>query len=339
MEVKRDLLNHFKYIQNSLRDVNGEAFLNMQTFVLELRLGNRLFKLYPQFVIFVDGNIRYRQAFDGDVIRFAGWHLSANRDPFSFGQKLKFKRLLIDNGFATPAYSTDVNGAPKNILIKKNVSTFGEEIHGPFCSAHDYDTKTQDGEYYEQFMAGEIIKIWYWNHRPVCLEIKEMPAIQGDGKSSIAELIGRKLTRNNNKPNLKKVEDFLRFDGKSMDFVLANGQHQVIDFRYTSDFCLSDDIEEVNLSTSRDSAHEVILRKLGELLWRTLQGEHYGNTVYTVDAIADSENRLWFLEANPNPFIHPYCYPSMIRGLVEEQQVSMLSALVNRRIEIAAAQA
>src|SRR2546426_11602611 len=47
------------------------------------------------------------------------------------------------------------------------------------------------------------------------------------------------------------------------------------------------------------------LPKLGQAIWESLPQVWRAAAIYTVDAIRDVEGRLWFLEVNFFPFIHP----------------------------------
>ncbi len=317
MEIRKELLNHFKKVQEGLRQVNGEAFLSMETFIVEVRLGDRLYKLYPHFVVPTNGATAYTPTFFLHVIRFAGWRAHFYVTPFSFARKLKFKELLLQHKFTTPDYSTAIDSPLRDVIVKKDISSFGTKIKGPFRSASDCMINVQEGEFYEKFIPGQIIKIWFWNHRPVCLEIKDMPIVVGDGHSTISDLIEKKPTRSGNKPNLKIVAETLAFYRKDLTTVLQKGQPQIINFRYTADFGLFEETEEINLSTTKDPRFNDELWQLGKILWDVLYREGYNNVAFTVDAMLDANNKLWFLEANPNPFIHPAIYPAMIKGLAD----------------------
>ncbi len=328
METKRDLLNHFKWLQDGVAQVQGEAFLNLQSFTAEVRLGNRVHLLFPHFVVLVDGNTLYSSEFSHDVIRFAGWRPTRRIEPFSFARKLKFKELLEQNGIPTPAFSFSDGKTLNDVLIKKDISSFGADIKGPYRSSSDAQLDVAQGEFFERFAEGRIVKVWFWNHRPVCVEMKSMPEVIGDGRSSIKDLVLRKPTRLGDEPRLEPISELLRFYSKTLDTVLPQGNRQLIDFRYTSQFGRPQDVVEVDLSAARDLRFDRPLRSLGELLYGQLLQESRPLAAYSVDAILDSQDKLWFLEANPNPFIHPLVYPHMIRGLADMQQQQQRNHLV-----------
>jgi hypothetical protein len=50
-------------------------------------------------------------------------------------------------------------------------------------------------------------------------------------------------------------------------------------------------------------------------LWRSIPEPLRPASLYTVDAIADAEERIWLLEMNCNPAVHPDAYPVMFEGL------------------------
>lgn len=318
METKRDLLNHFRKLQEAVKSLNGEAYLSLQTFIVEIRLANQLYRLYPHFVTNLNGKRLFTSLFSPelDLIRFAGWRLNPGTPcirPFSFANKLQFKNLLLQYNFVVPEYSQDSTCQLANVIIKKDASSFSENIKGPFHKSSEHALNCQDGEYYEKFVLGKIVKVWYWNHRPVCLEIKNMPYITGDGLSCIADL----LSRTSIKHDLSKVSVLVSYFGRDLRTILPKGEKQIIDFRYISEFDFPEDVLEVNLLSTKDPRFEQEIWRLGEMLSNQLRSEGYGTVIYTVDAILDSEDKLCFLEANPNPFIHPDMYPVMVNGLSE----------------------
>jgi hypothetical protein len=57
------------------------------------------------------------------------------------------------------------------------------------------------------------------------------------------------------------------------------------------------------------------LEEAGRILWKEIPDPMRQDTVYTVDAILDSRDCLWFLEMNSNPQVHPDVYLPMLRNL------------------------
>lgn len=313
MEAKRQLLNHFTKLQQGLAQVRADAFLNLQTFLVEVRVQNKVYRLFPQFVARMNGKKVYTWRFSADVIRFSGWRPYFERAVPEIGQKLKFKALLTQYGFATPLFATSAETDLADVIVKKNVSSFGTEIHGPFKSPRERPLDVGAGEYYEKFVLGDIVKIWFWNTQPVCLERRPMPCVVGNGRHTISKLAQKKIARRKKMPKWDKVTQLLSFYGKDLETVLAPKARQIVDFRYASVFSGPRVVTEVDLLA--DLAGHTELPKLGQTIWNALPPDTREHVVYSVDAIIDPEGKLWFLEVNLNPFVHPNVYPLMIASL------------------------
>jgi len=312
MEVKRSLLNHFKQLQQGLAQAHAEAFINVQTFVVEVRLQNKVYRLYPQFVARIEGKKVYTAQFSPDVLRFSGWRPYFDRAVPELAQKLKFKALLSQHGFATPPFATNANTDLTDVIVKKSRSSFGAQIRGPFASASQYKLDIAADEYYEKFILGDIVKIWFWNTQPVRLEKKAMPRIVGNGRANISRLAQKRMRRKK-MPPWERLSELLAFYGRNLETVLAPKETQIVDFRYTSIFSRPKDIEETDLLADTGGFAE--LPKLAQVFCSTLPADIREHVVYSIDAILDGENKLWFLEVNFNPFVHPSVYPLMIASL------------------------
>jgi hypothetical protein len=57
-------------------------------------------------------------------------------------------------------------------------------------------------------------------------------------------------------------------------------------------------------------------KQFGPVFWQSIPEDLRGfGTLYSVDAIADEQDRLWLLEMNCNPAMHPDLYFGMFEGL------------------------
>lgn len=314
MELKRNLLNHFKQLQLGLEQVGAEAFMNLQTFLVEVRLQNKIYRLFPRFIAKTAGKKVYTWRFSADVIRFSGWWPYLERMVPEIGQKLKFKALLEQHGFATPPFATDPRADLAGVLVKKSLSSSDAGIRGPFRFTHDYSIDAAAGEYYEKFIIGEIVKVWFWNAQPVRMERKKMPHVTGNGRATIARLAQQKIGRQKEKISpWESVLELLAFYGKTLDTVLGPKETQIIDFRYISVFSCRKEIKEFDLLGNSGDFPD--LSKVGQLVWQTLSADLRDYWIYAIDAILDDENKLWFLAANFNPVVHPSVYPLMVASL------------------------
>lgn len=315
MEFKRNLLNHFKRLQRGLTKADHtEAFLNVATFIVEVRIANRVYRLYPLFLSNVDDKKVYTPQFGPHVLRFGGWRPYFNRPVPDAGRKLLFKKLLAKHGLPTPDFATALPCDLKDVLVKRDISSFGQELRGPFKSTKSLNLDPAEGEFCERFILGEIVKIWFYRAKPKCMEIKPMPTVVGDGRSTIRELAEKRRSRAGNPADWQFVEGFLAYFGRKLEDRLSDGERQIIDYRYMTAFAKRKETRDVRLPAEDEKGAD-ILPAVGDVIWNSLTEVWRDDAMYSVDAIRDSNGKFWFLEANFSPFIHPHLYPPMIRGL------------------------
>ena len=118
MESKRVMLNHFKRLQQAVINAHGEAFLNLITFMVEIRLENRVYQLYPLFVTPHEGNYVYSAQLTQESLRFIGWRPYFNREVPEIGKKLSFKKLLQKEKITVPKTSQKTDGKLKDVILK-----------------------------------------------------------------------------------------------------------------------------------------------------------------------------------------------------------------------------
>jgi hypothetical protein len=104
------------------------------------------------------------------------------------------------------------------------------------------------------------------------------------------------------------------YEGGSLDEVPAAGQTVTVDFRYGSSEVTTQSSNTNQLPTLADSEIVRQLVAAGPHFMAAIPEEQRG-ALYTVDGIADHEDRVWFLEANCHPLIHPDAYLGMFEGL------------------------
>ena len=330
---KNQLMNHFKDLLPVLERLGAEASLNIRNFQAELRASGRSYTLYPQFVKFENGRRKYNIKFERDVGAFIGWSPYFNKTWPLSTEKLKFKAYATANGLATPEYSTDPGADLDDVLVKKSVSSFAEDILGPFRSSKEHPVDPGIGQFYERFVRGRIAKIFYLESRAVCLELEKPASVTGDGRRTIGQLLeariafgaqrgGAERAAENQGRGRERVARYLAFLGKSTADVPEAGAVQPIDFRYASGFGVPADLDNIDLTQNPVPELARQLELIGERLWDGIPADIRAGTLYTVDAILDADNKLWLLEMNSNPFIHPFVYAPMLEGLLQGRYAS-----------------
>jgi hypothetical protein len=324
---KGDLLEHFKHLQKSIDRVGGEAILSLANFSVLIRRDGDDKALYPQFLAVSAGVRQYTQTFSMNARQFIGWLPYYNKRWEIATSKLAFKRYALAHDIRTPDYSTDANADMADVIVKRSVSSFGAWIRGPFRSSRDTALSPDHGEYYERLVAGKIIKAWFWNAIPVCMEQDTMPTLIGDGMSTIAALTLKRF-RGQKRPLpdrirqtaleknvIDKVGQMAAYLGHDMDTVLPYRQSLLADFRYASELALPSHRKIVDLRSPVPSEIAPQLAAIGKALWAGIPATARHDTLFTVDAILDAENRLWTLEMNSNPFVHPLAYPLIVAAM------------------------
>ena len=104
----------------------------------------------------------------------------------------------------------------------------------------------------------------------------------------------------------------ITFIGKNLESVIPEKQRCMVDFRYGSPYYIPRFVD-----TWSDAAEELQpikpqLLAIGQKLWNGISETLCPNTLFTVDAMQDAEGRIWCLEMNSNPFVHPLAYSHML---------------------------
>jgi hypothetical protein len=313
MAIKRRIIKHFFHVQSALDKVNSDAYLNTKTFFLELQLSDKSITLYPQFTYKTETGTQYSDQCDYNRFAcFNGWRPYRPRSVAKFTDKLLFKQLIVDQGVNAPDYTCEYKKGFPAAIVKNKVSSFSDSIKGPYKDTSCYEINKDLGQYFEQFIIGDIVKIWYLKDQPIVFEKFPMPFVIGDGRSTLEELIKKKMGEVAPKKLVDISESMLRFSGYQLSDVLAVGEKQIVDFKYVTSLR---DIEDIEVADIQDSELLKQLETIGKVVWSIAQQDTQGMLIYTVDAILDSSQTLWVLEANSNPIVHPCCYGALVSSL------------------------
>jgi hypothetical protein len=318
---KSSFLDHIKLFRQAAQAAGGEALLSFDSMTVYLRRGGAHWQFQPKFLTVIDGVRQYASTLADDTMMFAGWLPYQMKRWQIAADKLAFKRYAQAAGLQTPAHWL-VAGECTDVLAKQAVSSFGASIAGPFRSSSEHALDVARAEYFEQFIPGRILKVWFWDEAPVCAEIDTMPFVLGDGRSTLAALITRRANMNRRRTEeelqrlLAQAGPVLRFYGVELATVLPEGKRQLIEFKYGSVVMHRRDRKVVDLTQPHKEKWAVELDKIGSKLASGIPAEIRRHTMFTVDAIVDKDNQVWLLEMNCNPTVHPLAYPRMVTSLV-----------------------
>lgn len=328
---KNNFLDHVKWLRSAVRAQGAELLIAGDSMEALVRHGKRHWVLHPQFLAPVAGVSQYVPTLTDDTTHFAGWLPYRNRRWPVATDKLLFKRVALQAGLPVPEFSVETGAEMNDVVVKRAASSFGEQVRGPFRSSAECPLDVAQGDYYERFIGGELLKAWYWNGEAVGVEVDAMPAVAGDGRSSLRELITQRATlmRSQNEDALQRLLGrsavVLGYHGRSLDEVLPAGVRQRVEFRYGSDLMHPRGRRVVDLRSvdplSEAGAAWAPLVAAGEALHRAIPEETRAQTLFTLDAVRDKDQRIWFLEMNSNPTVHPLAYPQMMAGLIGAAEV------------------
>lgn len=312
-----DFLHHARVVRSCAAHLGATAEVDLLNFQLRVDGPSLSHTFTPQFIVAEEDDRRtYAPAPRDGTTKFVGWRPFRKRWPLGF-DKLAFKQFCSEHGLRTPAYRTDPDPALRGFIIKKRTSSMGYGIRGPFgayCGS-DPEHRLAEDEYYEQFLRGSIAKAWYWEARPVCLELWPMPVVTGDGRRSMYDLIvaGR---RSRSAPRRSAFEALARYQGFSLDDVLPAGTSAIADFRYRTGRGRRSRASSNVLPRCAGTEIARQLEAAGPILWGGIPADIRDQTLWTLDAIVDEDAaEVWLLEMNCNPLVHPDAYFAMLEGI------------------------
>jgi hypothetical protein len=303
--------------------------LDLATFRLSLALGGREVELYPRFAGESAGRIAYFEYFAGDRA-FVGWLPYQMRRWRLATDKLSFKSAAQSRGLRVPAGWREGPPRADDYIVKLVRGSFGRDMRGPFGPRHPYDDEIGDAAFFEQFIKGRSAKAWFWNSTLAALEVLEPPLIFGDGVRTLREIAETRRGNFDLALSLDSSDDILRWQGVSADSVAEPGREIMLDYRYATPF-------DRNVVIDRDvlAKTDPRIRRQFEIAGRVLHEEIDAaareNTMFTLDAVIDAQARVWFLEMNCHPMIHPAVYGPMLDSLFDDKNFRPIDRLALNR--------
>jgi hypothetical protein len=320
---KGDFLDHVKWLRRAAAAAGAEFILAGDSLQVLLRHGSRHWALAPQFLTSLNGVDQYTAELHDETEMFAGWlPYRGKRWPLS-DDKLAFKRFAAAAGLLVPNSYTEPAGASGGLIIKRIASSFGRDLQGPFRSSAERPLDHAQAEYYEQFLRGDLLKLWFWNGSPICAEHDQMSFVEGDGVSSIRALVERQLSYRSRPLSTQRRAELLQTCATLLQYlevgwetVPARGERQLVDFRYTSPLRHPAGRQVLDLTSPREPGWLPMARRAGQRLFAGIPEAVRDTTIFTADAILDESGQVWFLEMNSNPVVHPLLYPHIVESLL-----------------------
>lgn len=317
-------LNHFKAIQNWLRSSEAEASLNPANFELEVRCRQRYYNLFPQFLTQRDGHYIYSSTLDDNVTGFIGWLPYRPVSWAPANDKLVFKKFIQQHSERTPRF-WDLKETPLcDYIIKSSSGSFGNGLIGPLQANQSTSlstSTTRGATFAEEFIQGDILKVWFWGKQPVYAQKRIYPEILCDGKSTVRKLLQDRLLQtgrdlNGDDPDYPTLFASIQYQRRSLDETPEKGVRIWMDYRYGRNYALSATRTRTDsaLSDMPSSLIEQILR-VGEKVHEEVLRQFSAPLLFSIDAVIDSKAQIWWLEANSNPTLPPDGYPHIFSSL------------------------
>ncbi|MDB5753320.1 MAG: hypothetical protein JWP65_3741 [Ramlibacter sp.] len=319
--------NHFAAVREWAAQAGADAFVDMKDFTLEVKHKGRYYRMYPLFQGTVQGRAVHLTELTPDVRGFGGWK---PYDLFTHSHstdKQKFKEFLVECDIRSPALLDAGQGCRQHdYVVKARSGSFGQGLFGPYRAGArprvpEHDVIAHGSMFAEEFVQGQILKVWFWGARPFFAHVHSYPTIVGDGTSTVEVLLERKVSAAR-----LPWEGFractvaaacLEFQGASPGTVLGHGSELWIDYRYRQQYS-----PNVQIVSAGDNQLEELLEQSGrqvEEMGQALAGLLRRTTrlpvLISVDGMLDASGRIWWLEMNTNSLLPPEGYSVMFADL------------------------
>lgn len=323
-------LNHFKVVQSWAKSTGARVNLDVATFELEVRAGNRIYTLYPQFFAVFGGTYGHSPVLSSGSDGFIGWLPYKLLRWEMATEKLAFKRFLGAHDEPTPAYWSGPGETPTaDFLLKRSRGSFGYDLFGPYhagsnlqakLAAADRSRPAESALFAERFVLGTNLKVWFWGGEAFHAHLHPYPFIEGDGDSTVRALVDRRLAlvrrRFDESPDMMIMRAALDYQRIGFDDVLPAGQTVWLDYRYGRRYAVDPTTAEEDNALARLTvgAAEQVAR-LGQKLGEAMLNQLGAPVLFSVDGVIDDEGKVWWLEMNSNPVMPPLAYPLLFRDL------------------------
>jgi len=314
---RRNFLQHVLAVSRWMQEHDARGGIDPRTMGMEISLGERAYRFYPQFTVERQGKLTFVTQLQPGVAGFVGWIPFPGKGWKEASDKLAFKAHCRAHGLRTPPSGGPGTLPMSDYLVKKVSSTLGQHLHGPFPVGQRREIP--EGHFWEQFVRGRVVKAWYWNGELAVVEAVRMPAVTGDGQRTVAELALNALGPVAAASPLP--DDLLALQGVTLASVPAAGQVVQLEYRYISAFNPANHEDKNIREAIRGTAVEEQLMRAGRVALQAVPEALRENIAFSLDAVLDDEDRVWLLEVNCNPQLHPAFYQTMLDALfVREPQ-------------------
>lgn len=313
---KRNFLRHVEAVGQWMTARRAGGGINPVTLQLEITCNGKTRSFTPQFFESKPGGqVSFARDLKPSVVGFVSWLPYAAKGWPIAQDKNAFKVFARAHNVQTPeSWTTNPLDVP--FLVKSTKSSLGQGQRGPFASGTTVELAA--GEFCERFIFGSLVKAWYWDAQLVVAEHVAMPMVQGDGKHTLRELIIARLDAGTALPHY--LPNVAALQGLTVDSALANGKVVFADYQYMSPLNPAITIDHNVRSRIAGTHLETQLVDAGRACYDAVPDALRPGVAFSLDAVLDQEGRVWFLEANCNPLLHPAFYKHMLDAVFLEHR-------------------
>lgn len=319
--------NHLAAVQQWVGEHAAEAFLDMQDHTLHVHCRGRACRMYPMFQGVREGQYFHLAQLTADVSGFGGWRPYRTLTHPHTQDKLLFKRFLADAGLRAPTLFDQGATPGADYVLKARHGSFGDGLAGPFRAGTppppvDGWGPGTGGAFAEQFVAGRMLKVWYWGARPFFAHMQDYPCVEGDGERDAATLVHDEFAAVGVDPRKAREWPFvlacLAYQGIAPDTVLPAGRKAWIDYRYNRLYTAGAMASRRRSDNALDALQEAAgaqLQAMGEALDALLRRTLEAPVAITADGLLDEAGQVWWLEMNTNSLLPPEAYAVMFADI------------------------
>lgn len=316
---KTSFLDHLRWIRDAVLGRGGDFLVVGVTLQLALRRSSQHWLLEPRFL---DEHGRPTSALpplDGYLTGFAGW---LPYEPSAWdvaGDRIRFRTFLREHSLPVPELHAD-DDSPGAVLVRR-AGMGNETAHGPYRDRAEHPLSAD--EFFDPFLAGTRVRLWYWNGAALCGEFQQMPTIAGNGGATVRELIlerassSRPLTDEQQGALLARLSPLLNLQGHALAATLPAGAKAVVDHLMDSPLLHPADRQTFLVEGGDELPWLSTARRAGDVIMSAAPEDLRSQLLFTLDGVIDAAQQLCIVEMNANPVVHPILYPAIVATILE----------------------
>jgi hypothetical protein len=311
-------LVHLAVMSDTLKKLGLRGELQFESFRFEVAGAGQYIELVPEFLSRSPEQFAYHESITPEVVIFAGWRIGPRRHWDGAGDKLRFKDYCTAHQLRTPRVYDGGSSGNSLVLLKEKIKPPARRgiIEGPFPLSQVARRSPSSDVFAEEYVDGKSVQAWYFDGKLACVEIRDKPTVTGDGKRTLRELVQARYYGVGLLPlDWPVVESLGVLHDLSLDSRVPAGTVVTVDVRYNSHLhrVVGGD-ENVLPQIAGSPVHEQLV-KAGPSLWQAIPEHLRTYSLFSVRAVIDAHGHLWFTDMDPDRYVHPGAYATMLTGL------------------------